>query len=91
MRAMIEALAARLDTHIRFTPLPWPLANGLAHGAEWLCARLPARPEPPITHYGLAVLAFSQTFDLTRARDVLGYSPRHDAFATALDVAGDFA
>jgi 2-alkyl-3-oxoalkanoate reductase len=88
MHAMIEALAQRLGRKVLFVPLPWPVANALAHTAEWLCVRLPGRPEPPITPYGLAVLAFSQTFDLTKARDVLGYSPQYDAFATALDVAG---
>jgi 2-alkyl-3-oxoalkanoate reductase len=90
IRAMIEALAGRLGTTVRFVPLPWPLANALAHAGEGLCARLPGRPEPPVTSYGLSVLAFSQTFDLAKARDVLGYTPRHDAFATALDVAGSF-
>lgn len=91
MRAMIEALGERLNRSVRFIPLPWPLANGMAHAGEWLCARLPGRPEPPVTPYGLAVLAFSQTFDLKKARDVLGYHPQYDAFATALDVAGSFA
>jgi nucleoside-diphosphate-sugar epimerase len=88
VRAMIEALGERLDTHVRFTFLPYTLAEAMAHTAEWLCARLPGRPEPPITPYGLAVLAFSQTFDLTKAHNMLGYSPQYDAFATALDVAG---
>ncbi len=87
MRAMIEALAARLTTPVRFIPLPYPLAEALARAAEWLCVRLPGRPEPPVTPYGLAVLAYSQTFDLTKARDVLGYAPQYDAFATALDFA----
>jgi len=88
MRAMIEALAERLTTPVRFIPLPCSLAEALARAAEWLCVRLPGRPEPPVTPYGLAVMAYSQTFDLTKARDVLGYAPQHDAFATALDVAG---
>lgn len=88
VRAMIEALAARLAKPVRFVALPYPVAEGLARAAEGLCACLPGRPEPPVTPYGLAVLAFSQTFDLTRAREVLRYRPQYDAFATALDVAG---
>ena len=32
--------------------------------------------EPAMTRYGAAVLAFSHTFDLTKARQVLGYAPR---------------
>ncbi|MBC3908525.1 NAD-dependent epimerase/dehydratase family protein [Undibacterium umbellatum] len=31
--------------------------------------------EPPFTRYSLATLAYSQTLDLSRAREVLGYSP----------------
>lgn len=88
MRAMIEALAERLNKPVRFVPLPYPLAEAMARAGEWLCARLPGRPEPFVTPYGLAVLAFSQTFDLTKARDVLGYTPQYDAFSTARDVAG---
>ena len=91
VKAMIEALAARLSKPVQFVSLPYPCADGLARTAEWICARLPGRPEPPLTRYSLAVLAFSQTFDLTKARRILGYTPQYDAFATALDVAGSRA
>jgi len=32
--------------------------------------------EPPFTRYSLGTIAFSQTLDLSRAREILGYRPR---------------
>jgi nucleoside-diphosphate-sugar epimerase len=61
----------------RLVPLPYGPAAGVARLAELVCARLPGRPEPAATVYGLTSLAFSQTFDLTAARTVLGWQPRH--------------
>lgn len=87
VRAMIESLSDAVEIPVRFLPLSLSLASTVAHGAEWICSNLPGRPEPPVTPYSLAVLAFSQTFDLSKARERLGYVPRHDAFVTALSVA----
>lgn len=87
VRDMVTALAAARGCDLRLIDLPWPLAHGLAHIFESLCAVLPGRPEPPVTPYGLSVLAFSQTFDLSKARRLLDYAPVYDAFQTALDLA----
>src|SRR5690606_39998842 len=66
-------------------PVPIQLALALARGGEIVCGALPTRPEPRLTTYGVATLAYTQTFDLTRARNVLGYKPARDAIATAQD------
>lgn len=42
-----------------------------------------------MTRYTLATLAFSQTFDGSKARDRLGFAPRHDALETLLRTARD--
>ncbi|MGZ3662684.1 MAG: NAD-dependent epimerase/dehydratase family protein, partial [Bdellovibrionota bacterium] len=34
-----------------------------------------AQGEPPLTKYGLGLLSFDQTLDLTKARERLGYAP----------------
>lgn len=47
--------------------------------------------EPRLTSYSLATLAYSQTFDLSRARDLMGWTPRHDAVSTMLEQAGRHA
>ncbi|MFT3996667.1 MAG: NAD(P)-dependent oxidoreductase [Asticcacaulis sp.] len=87
LRDMIRLLSEARAQPVRIIDLPWPLAAALARTSETVCRRLPGQPEPPITFYGLSVLAFSQTFDLTKARRLLDYAPRHDAFATALELA----
>lgn len=87
IRAMAETLAAELDRKVRFMPLPYGLVSVLAVLSQAVYSRLPGRPEPRLTPYTLATLGFSQTFDLAKARERLGYVPRHDAFATALAVA----
>ncbi len=54
-----------------------PLPVGPAMAAVWmaeLLARLPPRP-PRATAYGLGILAYSQTLDLTRVQRDLGWQP----------------
>ena len=37
---------------------------------------VPGNPEPPLTRYTVSTIAHSQTLDITRARQVLGYEPQ---------------
>jgi nucleoside-diphosphate-sugar epimerase len=87
VRAFALDLAAAMGLPLRIVPAPWPLLNGIATLMQGVASILPGRPEPPLTPYGVATLAFSQTFDLTAARRDLGYAPRYDARATALELA----
>ena len=64
--------------------LPWrprhvPLATGLAlaHACE-LAGHVARGWEPPVTRYSVGTVAFSQTLDLQRSREHLGYVPRID-------------
>jgi len=83
IRDLVAALGAVLGHEIRFRPVPVGLAMKAAGAMEAVCRVLPGRPEPPVTRYSLAMLAFSQTFDLSLARSLLGYEPRHDPLETA--------
>jgi 2-alkyl-3-oxoalkanoate reductase len=47
----------------------------IAKVCEAVWARLPGRPEPPVTRYGAGLLATSQTFNIDNAKQVLGYQP----------------
>jgi len=64
--------------------LPWrprhvPLATGLALArACELAGRVARGWEPPLTRYSVGTVAYSQTLDLQRAREQLGYAPRID-------------
>ncbi len=87
IRDMVSTLAEALGIPIRFVPVPYAAVAAFATAAEAVCRVLPGRPEPILTPYTLTTLAFSQTFDLTKARETLGYQPQFDPFATALAVA----
>jgi nucleoside-diphosphate-sugar epimerase len=84
---LVGKLGAALERPITLRPVPVQVALAIARVSEIVCGRLPKRPEPRLTTYGVATLAYSQTFDLTRARAVLGFEPRHDAVATAQTLA----
>ena len=71
--------------------IPLGLGQVLSVCADALCRVLPGRPEPVLTPYTLSTLAWSQTFDLSKARGLLGYEPAHDAVETALTVAPGLA
>jgi len=76
-------LGAAMNRKLLLIPIPMPIANIAAALLEYVCSRLANRPEPSLTRYSLATLAYSQTFDLTRARKLLGYEPEHDALVVA--------
>jgi len=84
-------LAAATGRSLKLMSAPWPLLFAGATLSEGVAALLPGRPEPPITRYGAATLAFSQTFDLSAARRDLAWTPRHDARAAALELARRWA
>lgn len=84
---LVGKLGAALEQPITLRPVPVQLALAIARVSEIVCGLLPTRPEPRLTTYGVATLAYSQTFDLTRARTVLGFEPSHDAVATAQTLA----
>ena len=87
IRALVEALGEVAGRPIRFKPVSVGFVMRVAGLLETICGLLPGRPEPPVTRYGVATLAFSQTFDLGRARSLLGYEPHHDAVASARETA----
>lgn len=91
VRVLVERLAAAIDRPIRFVPLPTGAVMAVAAVAEVACRLAPGRPEPPLTPYSVAALAFSQTFDLSGAEAALGYRPMHDPLESAEAVARAWA
>jgi nucleoside-diphosphate-sugar epimerase len=87
VRELVERLAEAIGRPVNFRPASASLAMAAAGAMELACGLLPGRPEPPLTRYGVAALAFSQTFDLTQAREALGYEPRYDPLETAAEMA----
>ncbi|WP_059412908.1 NAD-dependent epimerase/dehydratase family protein [Cupriavidus basilensis] len=64
-----------LGLRYRIRALPYPLLDAAARAAE-LGARL-RRREPLLTRYGIGALHFDMTLSNARARQRLGYHPRH--------------
>ncbi len=91
IRDLVGKLGQAFGVEVRTVSLPLLLGQVLSVGADALCRLLPGRPEPVLTPYTLSTLAWSQTFDLGKARRLLGYEPAHDAVETALNVAPGLA
>lgn len=73
LRQLFDLLGLPLRT--RNVPLRAALAAGSA--LEIAYRGLPfLGPEPPFTRFTAGLLAYSQTFDISEARGVLGYEPR---------------
>ena len=70
IRTLLEGVGLRYPS--RVLPLPLVLA---AAGAMEALAAVTGR-EPSLTRYSALILARTQTYDITRARTVLGYAPR---------------
>lgn len=87
VRVLVHRLGQALEVEVRTVSIPLALGQALSVGADALCRVLPGQPEPVLTPYTLSTLAWSQTFDLSKARRLLGYEPVHDAVETALAVA----
>ncbi|RYZ05414.1 MAG: NAD-dependent epimerase/dehydratase family protein [Alphaproteobacteria bacterium] len=87
VRELVRTLGDALGRTIALRPVPIGVATTAAKFSEALFGALPGKPEPKLTTYGVATLAYSQTFDLSRARTLLGYEPSYDAVATARELA----
>lgn len=72
---LLGRLFGALDLKVRMIPLPRPLAIALGALAEKVANMLPGQPEPRLSRYGVGVLGFSQTLDISAARQQLGYAP----------------
>lgn len=80
---LVGKLADALQRPIVLRPIPVQFALLLARASEMVSNLRPTRPEPRLTRYGVATLAYTQTFNLARARELLGYQPAFDPVATA--------
>jgi nucleoside-diphosphate-sugar epimerase len=87
IKSLALKLGDALKRSFRFVSIPMAVARPLASASQTISAILPGSPEPVLTPYTLATLAYTQTFDLTLAREALGYTPQHDAVESALALA----
>jgi len=74
LKTLMVTLFEKLGYPLRFRKIPYSLAYCVASMAE-LYAAFPWGGEPEITRYGVGVLYYSQTLDITAAQNELGYYP----------------
>lgn len=75
-KELIEEALQGLGLPIRYKKLPAFLLGCLASSLEVLYRVLPLKGEPPLTRYTYYLLRYSQTLDISKAREELGYEPR---------------
>jgi nucleoside-diphosphate-sugar epimerase len=75
IKTVLESVFDYLNVSVRFKPLPYPLVKSLAATLETL-ARLTTGKEPLVTRYGVGLLAKSQTLNIDKSKQLLGYKPQ---------------
>lgn len=75
VRSLLETIFTALGRQLRIDGIGAGTALTIASVMEAIAAALPGRPEPPLTRYTVKTLAYSQTFNLSAARDSLGWVP----------------
>lgn len=76
IRKIAEAAAARAGATVRWRSTPANILLTAARTLEFASTLHPGRPEPRITAYSAGLFAYTQTLDITAARNHLGWQPR---------------
>ena len=78
VRSIIERAAGKAGVSVSWKPTPWPVARAALTATEaWHRAFIPSR-EPVATVYSAGLLAFSQTMNIGRIRQEIGWRPEID-------------
>lgn len=72
---LAESACARAGVSLRWRKVPVTLGLAAAWSAE-RAALLTGKGEPAITRYALALFAYAQSLDISKAERVLGWTPR---------------
>nr|WP_298132118.1 NAD(P)-dependent oxidoreductase [uncultured Pseudoxanthomonas sp.] len=76
VRHLLETLFSALDHNVQLLPVPRAALLALAAVSERIARWRPGQPEPRLTRYGIGVIGYSQTLDISRAQRELHYRPR---------------
>lgn len=75
VRTLVQTLFQALGMQVRLRTVPRAVALAVAGVSETLARLRPGCPEPTLTRYGVGVLGYAQTLDISAARRDLGYRP----------------
>ncbi|AWH15948.1 radical SAM protein [Stenotrophomonas sp. ZAC14D2_NAIMI4_7] len=87
VRALVQGLFQAMGLQVQLRNVPRRVALVAAGVAETLARLRPGCPEPRLTRYGVGVLGYSQTLDISAARRDLGYQPQVGVQAALLQFA----
>lgn len=73
---LIRILTNKLNISCHFFNISYQKMAIIAGGMEWL-GNMNVIKEPPLTSYTVGLLANSQTLDISKAREQLGYHPKY--------------
>lgn len=73
---LLSQVFAQCGLQVRMRGVPRSLAVAAAGLAETVARLRPGCPEPRLTRYGVGVIGWSQTLDISRARRELGWQPQ---------------
>jgi nucleoside-diphosphate-sugar epimerase len=76
VRELLNRVLERRQRRLWMVPVPYALIAGLSHIFEAVARTLDLE-EPILTHYGVGLLARSQTLNVEAACEQLGYRPRY--------------
>jgi nucleoside-diphosphate-sugar epimerase len=76
LRSIASALFRAQGRHVKFINVPWTVAHLLGRSLELWYESLHPGVEPPLSIYAAGLTAFSQTLDISKARQLLDYKPR---------------
>lgn len=72
----VHRLFAEMGETPRFRRVSYRTASGIAMGMEAVYRLLKVNGEPPLTRYSVGVVSRSQTLDIRKAKQQLGYEPQ---------------
>ncbi|MEP0506567.1 MAG: NAD(P)-dependent oxidoreductase [Paracoccaceae bacterium] len=73
---IVDQVCARAQIAVRWRKTPLAPALCIASVLEYAARLVPALGEPVATKYGLALFAYAQSLNISKARTLLGWSPK---------------
>lgn len=77
LKQLLTTVFSALNLKVRSIRLPTWALHTLGAGLEGIAVQLPGRPEPLLTRYMANTLSYSQTFEISRAQNILNWQPQH--------------
>ena len=72
---LLRRVFAALDLNVRLVPMPYRALDAAAGAWELAARAFNLKKEPKLLRYPLGLMTYSQTLDISAARQQLGYAP----------------